>query len=398
MRQGGSTLTQQLMKNFFLTSKRDWRRKVKEALMAYIAERQYSKDEILENYINDIYLGQRGQEGIYGVWEASEFYFSKEPRDLTIGEMATIAGMISSPNRLNPLHHPRARRAAAQRSAGPDARRRLHQQGRLRQSRSPSRCTRAKSSSRTTTRRTSSTTSSTNWPSAIRPTVLTGEGLRIFTSLDVHAQKLAEKAVRDNLDYLERRYASLRRKEKKDQLEEALIAIEPQSGKIRVMVGGRDYRESQFNRITQSKRQPGSAFKPITYLAALQETLDGGPEHFLPTTYIDDTPFTWTYGDMSWSPKNYKNRYFGRVTLEFALEESLNSATSRLANQIGLDRVRAMAAKTGLRRPARRTRRSCWAESRSRRCRSRRPTRSWPTTGSRCSPTRSPRWSIRAAR
>ena len=82
--------------------------------MAYIAERQYSKDQILENYINDIYLGQRGQEGIYGVWEASEFYFSKEPRNLTIGEMATIAGMISSPNRLNPLHHPRTRRAAAQ--------------------------------------------------------------------------------------------------------------------------------------------------------------------------------------------------------------------------------------------------------------------------------------------
>ena len=124
----------------------------------------------------------------------------------------------------------------------------------------------------------------------------------------------------------------MRRKEKKDQLEECLIAIEPQSGKIRAMVGGRDYRESQFNRITQSKRQPGSAFKPITYLAALEETLEGGPVHFLPTTYIDDTQFTWTYGNMSWTPKNYKNRYFGRVTLEFALEESLNSATSRLAN------------------------------------------------------------------
>ena len=163
----------------------------------------------------------------------------------------------------------------------------------------------------------------------------------------MHAQKLAEKAVRDNLDYLERRYASLRRKEKKDQLEEALIAVEPQSGKIRAMMGGRDYRESQFDRVTQSRRQPGSAFKPVTYLAAMQETLEGGPEHFLPTTYIDDTPFTWNYGDMSWSPKNYKNRYFGRVTLEFALEESLNAATSRLANQIGLDRVRAMAERMG---------------------------------------------------
>src|SRR5215469_85694 len=110
VRQGGSTLTQQLMKNFFLTSQRSYQRKIKEAMMAYIAERDYTKDEILENYINDIYLGQRGQEGIYGVWEAAEYYFSKEPRDLTVGEMATIAGLISSPNRLNPLHHPDAAR------------------------------------------------------------------------------------------------------------------------------------------------------------------------------------------------------------------------------------------------------------------------------------------------
>src|SRR5258708_21627990 len=94
------------MKNFFLTRERSYNRKIKEALMAYIAERRYSKDEILENYINNIYLGQRGQEGIYGVWEPSEYYFSKEPRDLTLGDMAAIAGMISSPNRLNPLRHP----------------------------------------------------------------------------------------------------------------------------------------------------------------------------------------------------------------------------------------------------------------------------------------------------
>jgi membrane carboxypeptidase/penicillin-binding protein len=130
-------------------------------------------------------------------------------------------------------------------------------------------------------------------------------------------------------------------------LQSCLIAIEPQTGKIRAMVGGRDYRESQFNRATQSKRQPGSAFKPITYLAALQETLNGGPDHFLPTSYIDDTPFSWQFGDTTWTPHNYKNRYFGRVTLEFALEESLNSATSRLADAIGLERVHEMAEKLG---------------------------------------------------
>ncbi len=346
LRQGGSTLTQQLMKNFFLTSQRDWQRKVKEALMAYIAEHRYSKDEILENYINDIYLGQRGEEGIYGVWEAAEFYFSKPPRDLTIGEMATIAGMISSPNRLNPLHHPALAERRRDEVLGL-----MLADGYISKPAYDQAITEA-------LRPREVFTENNDTPYFVDyvkhelaerypPEVLAGEGLRIFTSLDVHVQKLAEQAVRDNLGYLERRYTSLRRKEKKDELQEALVAIEPQSGKIRAMVGGRDYRESQFNRVTQAKRQPGSAFKPVTYLATLQETLDGGPEHFLPTSYIDDEPFTWEYGDMTWSPKNYKDRYFGRVTLEFALEESLNSATSRLANQIGLDRVRAMAEKLG---------------------------------------------------
>src|SRR6202045_3307880 len=346
VRQGGSTLTQQLMKNFFLTRERSYKRKVKEALMAYVAENRYSKDEILENYINDIYLGQRGQEGIYGVWEAAEFYFSREPRNLTIGEMATTAGMISSPNRLNPLHHPQLAQQRRNEVLGL-----MLADGYISKPAYDSAVTEPLHPRETFTENNDAPyfvdyvkhELAERYP----PEVLAGEGLRIFTSLDVHSQKLGEKAVHDNLDYLEKRYASLRRKEKKDQLEEALIAVEPQSGKIRVMVGGRDYRESQFNRITQAQRQPGSAFKPVTYLAALEETLEGGPKHFVPTTYIDDTPFTWTYGDMSWSPKNYKDRYFGRVTLEFALEESLNSATSRLANQIGLERVRGMAAKLG---------------------------------------------------
>ena len=344
--QGGSTLTQQLMKNFFLTSKRDWHRKVKEALMAYIAEHRYSKDEIIENYLNDIYLGQRGQEGIYGIWEASEFYFSREPRDLSIAEMATIAGMIRSPNRYNPMRHndsARTRRNEVLWAMMAD--------GYIDKA--------AYDEAVTEPVRTREPFNETNdapyfvdyvkheLAERYPPSVLTGEGLRIFTTLDVHMQKQGDTAIEDNLDSLEDHHSGLRRKEKKEELESCMVAIEPQTGKIRAMVGGRDYRESQFNRVTQSKRQPGSAFKPITYLAALQETLEGGPERFLPTSYIDDSPFTWQYGDMSWTPKNYKNRYFGRVTLEFALEESLNSATSRLADAIGLDRVRDMAGKLG---------------------------------------------------
>jgi penicillin-binding protein 1B len=344
--QGGSTLTQQLMKNFFLTSKRDWHRKVKEALMAYIAERLYSKDEILENYINDIYLGQRGQEGIYGVWEASEFYFSKEPRDLNIAEMATIAGMIRSPNRYNPLRH--AALAVRRRNEVLSS---MLADGYI----SKAAYDAAVTSPMVAREPFVETNDAPYFVEYVKrelaerypPSVLSGEGLRIFTTLDVHMQKEAQFAVQNNLADLEARHPSLRRKEKSEELQSCLIAIEPQTGKIRAMVGGRDYRESQFNRVTQSRRQPGSAFKPVTYLAALQETLDGGPEHFLPTSYVDDIPFTWQYGDQSWTPRNYKDRYFGRVTLEFALEESLNSATARVAYAVGLDRILAMAKKLG---------------------------------------------------
>jgi penicillin-binding protein 1B len=344
--QGGSTLTQQLMKNFFLTSKRDWHRKITEALMAYIAEKRYSKDEILELYLNDIYLGQRGQEGIYGVWEASQFYFSREPRDLTIAQMATLAGMIRSPNHFNPFRHLDA--ATVRRNEVLAA---MLQDGYLSKA--------AYDEAVTEPLRTREPYTETNdapyfvdyvkheLAERYPPSVLTGEGLRIFTTLDVHMEKQAEHAIEHNLLSLEEKHPSLIRKERNQELQACLVAIEPQTGRIRAMVGGRDYRQSQFNRVTQSHRQPGSAFKPVTYLAALEETFEGGAEHFLPTSYIDDKPFTWQLGPTTWTPKNYKDRYFGRVTLEFALEESLNSATLRLADAVGLDRVLAMADKLG---------------------------------------------------
>jgi penicillin-binding protein 1B len=344
--QGGSTLTQQLMKNFFLTSQRDWHRKVTEALMAFIVEGRYSKDEILENYLNDIYLGQRGQEGIYGIWEASQFYFSKEPRDLSVAEMATLAGMIRSPNHFNPIRHPEGARIRRNEVLGA-----MLQDGYISKAAYDQAMTEALHAREPYLE----TNDAPYFMDYVKhelaerypPKVLNGEGLRVFTTLDVHMQKQGDGAVVGNLIKLEEQHSSLRRKESTEDLQSCLLAIEPQTGKIRAMAGGRDYRESQFNHVTQARRQPGSAFKPVTYLAALAETLDGGPVRYLPTSYIEDTPFTWNYGTMSWTPRNFKNRYFGRVTLEFALEESLNSATSRLADAVGLDRVIAMADKLG---------------------------------------------------
>jgi penicillin-binding protein 1B len=344
--QGGSTLTQQLMKNFFLSSKRDWHRKVTEVLMAYIAERRYSKDQILELYLNDIYLGQRGQEGIYGIWEASQIFFACEPRDLTIAQMATIAGMIRSPNRFNPFRHLDAARIRRNEVLAA-----MLLDGYI----SKPSYDKAVTEPLSTREPYIETNGAPYFIDYVKhelserysPSVLTGEGLRIFTTLDVNMEKQAEQAIEKNLLSLEEKHPSLQRKEKNQQLESCLVAIEPQTGRIRAMDGGRDYRQSQFNRVTQSHRQPGSAFKPITYLAALQETFDGGPAHFLPTSHIDDEPFTWQVGETSWTPKNYKDHYFGQVTLKFALEESLNSATLRLADAIGLHRVLAMGNKLG---------------------------------------------------
>jgi penicillin-binding protein 1B len=347
VRQGGSTLTQQLIKNVMLTPERSFKRKLKELVMAYITETKYTKEEILENYINDIYLGQRGQEGIYGIWEASEYYFSKEPRDLSIGEMASIAGMISSPNRLNPMRHPdlaKIRRDEVLAS--------MLQYGYISKP--------AYDTAHAESLHPRETFTETNdapyfvdyvkkeLSDRYSSDVLTQEGLRIFTTLDVHAEKLAEQSIDDNLTDLETKYPKLKRREENERLEECLVSLEPGSGKIRAMIGGRNYQRSQFNRVTQSKRQPGSAFKIVTYAAAFDETLTGGPVKYLPTSYVDDTQWTWNYAEnMSWTPNNYKDRYFGQVTLEFALQESLNAAASRIANAIGLDRVVAMGKKLG---------------------------------------------------
>ena len=344
--QGGSTLTQQLMKNFFLSSKRDWHRKVTEALMAYITEKRYSKDEILELYLNDIYLGQYGQHAIYGIWAASEIYFSREPRDLTIAQMATIAGMIRSPNPFNPFRH--AENALRRRNEVLAA---MRQDGYI----SNAAYEQLVVEPLATRAPHPETGAAPYFVDYVKQklaerypqSVLTGRGMRIFTTLDVHMQMLAEQAVENNLQSLEEKHLSLRRQEKSQQLESCLVAIEPHTGRILAMQGGRDYRQSQFNRVTQSHRQPGSAFKPVTYLAALQETFDRGKRRFLPTSHIDDEPFTWRVGATSWTPRNFKDEYFGSVTLQFALQESLNSATSRLAHAVGLRRVLAMAGKLG---------------------------------------------------
>lgn len=347
--QGGSTLTQQLMKNFFLSEERSFRRKLREAMMALIVDWRFSKAEILENYINEIYLGQRGAQGIFGVWEASRFYFAKEPQELSAAEAAMLAGLIKAPNSYSPFRNPE--RAKARRDYALSL---MLKQGDI----TPEQYAAAVQEALRVTPVVNQAKDAPYFVDFLRqelaqtypPEVLTTEGLRIYTALDMHLQKLAEQAVQDGLADLEKRYPRLRAEQPTDQLEACLIAIQPQTGAIKAMMGGRGYRSTQFNRCTQAMRQPGSVFKPFTYLTAFEESRYS--DHpILPTTRLDDEPFDWAFDNQVWSPANYKDRYMGVVTVRQALEHSLNAATARLAHDVGIGPIIETAHRMGISTP-----------------------------------------------
>jgi len=173
------------------------------------------------------------------------------------------------------------------------------------------------------------------------------EGLRIFSSLDLQLQKIAERALVEGLKKLEAAHPALRRKGGEEGLEGAIIVLRPQTGEIKAMVGGRNYQKSQFNRVFQAKRQPGSVFKPFVYLAALMYGGQSGTQ-YTADTVLNDSQFTWSYDGQNWQPTNYNNEYFGAVTFRRALESSLNSATGRLAQDVGIRRVRDVAHRLGI--------------------------------------------------
>jgi len=344
--QGGSTLTQQLMKNFFLSDERKLSRKVKEGIMALIAERKYSKDEILENYLNEIYLGQKGSQGIFGIWEASQFYFSKPLSDLTVGEVALLAGLVRAPNKLSPYRSLEAatkrRNVVLTKMLDDKVITRKQYDLAVRESLPHRELIKV-------------TNDAPYYVDYLRRElaenysneVLTAEGLRIFTSMDLQLQRIAEKSLVEGLKKLEASYPALRRQGEEDNLEGAIVVLRPQTGEIKAMVGGRSYQKSQFNRVFQAKRQPGSIFKPFVYLAALMSGGEGGKK-FTPATMVEDSPFRWSYDGQEWEPGNYNDEYFGTVTFRRALEKSLNSATARIARDVGIKRVRDVAHRLGI--------------------------------------------------
>jgi penicillin-binding protein 1B len=333
--QGGSTITQQLIKNRLLGPRRTYLRKLREAWLAMLLEWRYSKPQILEAYLNEIYLGQRGGLAVRGVGAAARTYFRKEIHQLTPAEAALMAGMIRAPNSYSPVVNPD--RARARRDV---VLARMRELGTL----SPADFQTARAQPVRVPPAAPTAQPAPYFTDYVRleleqrfGDVAESAGVSVFTTLDLSLQRFAEAAVVRGLDRLETRYPRLRRQDPGERLQAALVVLDPDTGEIRALVGGRDYQTSQYNRAALARRQPGSAFKPFVFLAALRSR--GGPPALTAATIVEDSPLTLTVGPNTWSPRNYDDRYEGRVTVRRALEGSLNAATVRVAESVGMPAV-----------------------------------------------------------
>jgi len=335
--QGGSTITQQLAKNLYFSSERTLLRKFREAVAAFVLEHKYSKDEILEAYLNEIYFGQVGSVALYGVSEAARVYFDKPVQGLSLTEAALVAGMIKAPNLYSPLKD--LRQAKRRRDV---VLHRMYDNDFL----SPTDLAQAvRSPVQVATLQARPSDAPYFVDYVLREyESQAGEGpppgAKLYTTLDAELQRTAEEAVRTGLTKLEARYRHLRRSENK--LQAALVALDPQTGAVLAMVGGRDYRESQFNRAVQARRQAGSLFKPFIYLVAFEQSLGSKEGAITPATLIDDAPVSFPNGQdvtSTWSPQNYDRKFHGEVTIRSALEQSLNVPAVRIAQQVGVGRI-----------------------------------------------------------
>jgi len=323
--QGGSTITQQIAKSFFLTPERSYTRKVKEAILAQRIERYLTKNEILYLYLNQIYLG----EGAFGVAAAAKTYFGKPVQDLTLAECAVLAGLPPAPNSLSPLRHPKKARE-----------RQLYVLNRMVERRMVTQKQAARAAAEQIRLRPKAPKGYNEAPYAIEQVRMYVEekygkeklykgGLKIYTTINYKMQQAGQAAVLKGLEEFEAREG---KGKGRDQVQGALIALDPQTGYILAMVGGRDFSASQFNRATQARRQAGSAFKPVVYAAAL----DRG---FTPATIIVDEPFSYidVPGKEPWEPQNFDREFWGPITFRKALTFSRNVVTVKIAQAIGVD-------------------------------------------------------------
>ncbi len=349
---GASTITQQLARNFFLTEqmaeeqhsgRRSIRRKLLEQFMAVVLETKATKEEILELYLNEVYLGNRGSFALHGVAVAARTFFAKDLTNLTVGEGALIAGIIQSPGNHSPfvdLARARDRRDVVLRA--------MEAAGYL----PPKALAAALAEPLQVAARAVDFEApyfmdyvadelDARHPGAAQAT----EGLEVFTTLDLNLQRAAQDAVRAGLADVD---ATLAKRKRTVRPQAALVALDPRTGEVLALVGGRSYSQSQFNRATGARRQPGSVFKPFVYLAAFDKAAADGRNDVTPASLVLDEPTTWTMAEGDWTPGNYDGEYDGMITLRRALALSRNIAAIKVAEQAGFDTVAALWKRTGI--------------------------------------------------
>ena len=343
--QGGSSITQQLVKNLFLTREQTLSRKAKEAYMSLILETRLSKEEIFTLYANQIYLGQLNGVSIYGVGEAANAYFGKDVSQLTLPEAAMIAGIIRSPNRYNPFKN--TEKVTERRNQVLDS---MVEAEAI----SANQANEARKVSLELHKVTSqkdlqgmpyfSQFAVDEVPKVINdPEAL--QHLRVYTTIDPDLQKAAYEIVNKRLAKLDKYFP----KKSKGSLQAALVSIRPKTGEIVAMVGGRDFLETQFNRATSAERQPGSVFKPFVYATALNSAYEANARVITPATIFKDEKKVFTFGNDSYSPNNYGDHFSNQdMTLRDALVKSKNVITVDLGMELNIGKVMNLAAKAGM--------------------------------------------------
>lgn len=342
LRQGGSTLTQQLVKNLYLTHERSLGRKLQESVIAFCVELRYKKTQILEAYLNEIYMGAAGGANLHGMGAAARAYFGKDISDLTLAEAATLAGLIPAPGNYSPLTHPE--KAVERRNHVLDRLEALETADAA--AIAAARIEHLNVAAQPPLRRRApyfADAVAAEAAARFGLSELPDQGYTILSTLSLADQKAAEEAVGWGLAALEKGWQ--KNAKTVSPLQAALVSVDPRDGSVLAYVGGREYGASQFDRAGQARRQAGSAFKPVVYATAIERRV------VTPSTMVEDAPLTVSVGGRTWTPQNDDDEYAGWVTVRAAMERSLNIPTARVALETGLEEIVATARGMGITAP-----------------------------------------------
>lgn len=334
--QGGSTITQQLVKNYFLTPEKTYSRKAKELYMAVKLESKWSKDEILQTYLNVIYMGQSGAFQVRGFGAASQYYFGKAIAQLNLSECALLAAIVNNPGLNNPWKKTEKAKIRRQLVLSKMKELKLITEDEFKK---------ANDYTMPAPAVVKATETAPYYFEAVRKQAtelgIPIEGTTFYTSLDLSIQETAQKALQSGIKNLtETKKSLIKKKANGLELQGVVLATDNQSGFVTAFVGGQNFRQSQFNRALYAKRQVGSLIKPFVYLSGLQYGLKE-ESTVTPTTTLNDQVFEWKFDNnrKTWKPENYDKKFRGEIPYFFALKESLNSPTAQIAHQVGIEKV-----------------------------------------------------------